>query len=376
MRIFVLVLITSSFVKICELDHINKVVQGSQGAGKTYSILSRWILKALQSTEPQICSVVTDTFPNLRTGAIRDFETICLKDGIQYTGTKTPFVYKVGLWTFEFFSVDVESKGLGSRRDRLFINEANRIPWKTARQLISRTRVERIFDFNPAARFWAHTQFVEVEDCSFIKLTYKDNECLPVEEVKSIEKHSPWGSNPDPNYWRVYGLGEVGFVEGQILNYKAFKELPEAEYQTAYGIDWGWQDPMTAVKVWVDHEKKRLYWKQIFYASHAKEDDLFDTIKNDYEDEVVLCDHDPRAVLAARNAGLKAMNASKKTIKGRIKTVKQYQLFIHSDSTDLLREADNWKYQVKKDVIIDYPDQSCEDHAIDAAMYGSVFICN
>jgi phage terminase large subunit len=368
---------TTSFIKICKLKHINKVIQGSQGAGKTRSILMRWLLLASQSEEVQICSIVTDTFPNLRTGAIRDFETICRDEGIEYSGTKTPYVYVVKNWTFEFFSVDVESKGLGSRRDRLFINEATRIPWKTARQLISRTRRERIFDFNPAAHFWAHEQFVDVGDCAFIKLTYKDNEMLPSAEVESIEKHAPWGLNPDANYWRVYGLGEIGFVEGQILFYQEFTELPGGDMQQAIGIDWGWQDPMTAVKVWVDHKLSRVYWKQLFYASQAKESELFKTIKEapEYNKDICLCDHDPRAVLAARKEGLAAMNASKKTINGRIKTIKQYSLFIHSDSLDLKKEADAWKYQTTKTgEIVEYPDQKCEDHAIDAASYATVFI--
>ena len=101
------------------------------------------------------------------------------------------------------------------------------MPWKIARQLISRTHKERIFDFNPVQKFWAHEQYVDVDDCNFVKLTYKDNEYLPISEVEDIEKHAPWGTNPDENFWRVYGLGEVGYTENMILaGYKTFKELP------------------------------------------------------------------------------------------------------------------------------------------------------
>ena len=368
--------LTTAFKKICEARHKTLVVQGSQGAGKTYSILLRWCLLAMRSKAQQHCSIVSATMPQLRGGAIKDFLTICTREGIPYSGTKSPFIYQINNWTFEFFSVDTESKGLGARRDRLFINEANRIPWKTARQLIKRSHIERIFDFNPVAKFWCHDNFVDVDLCAFVKLTYKDNEMLPATEVEDLEVHAPWGKLPDPNFWRVYGLGEIGFVEGQILTYDTFTDLPAVDLQQSIGVDWGWDDPMTAVKVWVDHKNKRLYWKEIFYASFAEESDLHKTIQQhpDYRGDVVLCDHSPRSVRAARAFGLSARNAVKPQLTDRIITVKQYKLYIHEGSANLRREVDAWKYQEKKGVTVFYPDQNCADHAIDAAMYGTCFI--
>ena len=371
-------IITSAFRKICAMRSArNKVIQGSQGAGKTYSILLRWILKAARSKDRQLCTTVTDTFPNLRTGAIKDFQEICEKEEIAFHSTKTPYKFVVGKWTFEFFSVDKETKGLGGRRDRLFINEANRVPWKIARQLINRTHQERIFDFNPVSRFWAHEQYVDVGDCAFIKLTYKDNEMLPQSEIDGIEKHAPWGLLPDDNYWRVYGLGETGFVEGQIFRYEKYEVLPEAEYQTCVGMDFGWEDPAAMVKVWVNHKKKELYWKQMFYGSHTKYDDIsieyqaqpeFDT------NDILICDHEPRDIFTLREMGYNAMSAIKNSLPADIRTLKQYKIFIHQDSLDLQREMDAYKYQEKKGVIIDYPDQDCEEHSIDAGRYGSTFL--
>lgn len=369
--------LTTSFKKISKTrTALNKVIQGSQGAAKTYSILLRWILMAAKSKNVQLCSIVTDTFPNLRSGAIKDFEEICRNEGIQYYSTKTPYKFVIGKWTFEFFSVDKETKGLGGRRDRLFINEANRIPWKTARQLINRTHKERIFDFNPVQSFWVHEQFVNIGDCAFVRLTYKDNECLPKSEVDSIEKHAPWGALPDPNYWRVYGLGEIGFVEGQIFWYEKYSELPEGQYQTSVGMDFGWEDPCAMVKSWVDHKKKHLYWKQLFYGSRTK----YDKIMNEYsshvdfdKNDIILCDHEPRDINTIREMGFNAMSAIKNSLPADIRTLKQYKIFIHEDSLDLQREMNAYKYQEKKGVIIDYPDQDCEEHAIDAGRYASIF---
>ena len=368
---------TSSFKKIGGLKHKTKIIQGSQGAGKTFSVLLIWILKALKSKKIQTCSIVTDTFPALRKGAIKDFNVICQLLGINYTGTKTPYVFKINKWTFEFYSVDKEAKGRGGRRDRLFINEANRMSWSIARQLISRTHVEVICDFNPVKKFWAHRQFVETGECDFIKLTYKDNEELPISEIEAIERHAPDGAVPDENFWRVFGLGEVGFVEGQIFKgYNTFSSLPEnTEFEEGMGIDLGDVDPTTLVKVWVDHKNKRLYWKELYYKSQESNLDLIETILEspDYNKDIIRCEHQPKVIREIRSHGISVQNANKKGgLIADIKAIKQYNLFVHEDSENLINEVDEYSYKKENDKFIDYPDQKCEEHAIDAARYATI----
>jgi phage terminase large subunit len=369
---------TTAFRKIARLKHKNKVIQGSQGAAKTYSILMRWIIKAIHSQEKQFCTIATDTFPALRSGAMKDFEDICAGWGVIYESTKNPSIYKINNWTFQFMSVDKEQKGRGGRRDRLFINEANRMPWETARQLIARTHVEVIIDFNPVQKFWAHTNFVDIDDCDFIKLTYKDNEALPQGEVDSIEKHAPWGAVPDENYWRVYGLGEIGFVEGVIYKYETFKEYPKTRMFKVVGFDFGWEDPMAAVMVHLDIKNKSLYWRELFYASHASHSSAKQAIKKDrsYNNEQVICDSSaPREIMSLRKIGLNAIGCGKKDLVSDIRTIKQYKLFIHEDSKNMRKEADNYSWQKNKlGGFNEYPDQNCEDHLMDAARMPSVIL--
>lgn len=373
--------LTTAFRKIAKLTHINKVIQGSQGASKTYSILQRWILLALQGKTKQHCTIVTATYNSLRTGAIKDFENICNNSGIYYSGTKNPTILHINKWTFEFFSIDKENKGLGARRDRLFINEAGRVPWKIARQLIARTHVERIFDFNPSRSFWVHEQFVDTKDCSFLKLTYKDNKYLPEAEIDSIERHAPWGIVPDANYWRVYGEGEIGFVEGIIFRYKKFEELPTGvRLQHMIGVDFGWNDPFTGTMTHIDRKNKRLYWREIFYASKASHSDFATVIKNDSEFNnchIIGDASAPREIRELRKLGLKALGSDKKGgLVSDIRMIKQYELFVHKDSINLQMELDNYKWQEKNDKIIEYPDQNCDEHAIDGARGSSIILMN
>ena len=355
------------------------VVQGSQGAGKTYSILMRWIFLAIRSDHHEHCTIVTSTMPALRTGAIKDFETICDENDIPRNGTKTPYVMRVGKWTFEFFSIDDELKARGGRRHRLFINEANRLPWKIARHMIARTHIEVIFDFNPHESFWAHEQYVNTEEGQFVKLTYKDNSELPASEVEAIERHAPWGSMPDENFWRVFGLGEIGMVEGMILDrYKKYKDLPaDCDYAESIGCDFGGRDAMTAVKVYVDYKHRRLFWNEIYYAPSTPDADLMaEAILSSplYNKDIVPSDHDLVCQRTLQKRGIKVLNAIKGKLKEDLRLIKSWNLFIHEDSKNLIYEADNYKYKEVKGMLIDYPDQTCSEHAIDGGRYGTTFL--
>ncbi len=371
---------TTAMRKIAAMKHKIKVIQGSQGAGKTGGTLRIDVLKALRSDEPQFCSVVTDTFPNLESGAIKDFLEICEQENITYSGTKKPALYKINKWTFQFFSVDKPGKAIGARRDRLYINEANRIPWEIARHLIGRTHVQCVLDFNPTRKFWAHEQYVDTNDCAFIKLTYKDNEMLPESEREAIERNAPWGKVPDPNFWRVYGLGEIGFVEGGIYTgYKKFSTLPYAKYRKMIGVDFGWNAPMTAMMVHVDDRNKRIFWRSLFYAPEASYDELIHAITSDsqYKRSVVICDNeDPRAIFRFRKKGLKALGADKTAgLSAEIRAIKQYELFIHEDSKDAMAEIDLYQWKKVNDQFIDYPEKK-HDHCADAARYATTIMIN
>lgn len=358
------------------MTHPIKVIQGSKGAGKTYSILMKWILRACCSEERKICTVVSDTVPTLRRGAIRDFVNICTENGIPFSGTKTPYVFKIRNHVFEFYSVDKEAKARGGRMDCLFINEADRVSWRIARHLIGRTHGEVILDFNPVTEFWAHTQFVNVNSCDFIKLTYKDNEMLPAREVESIERHAPWGEVPDDNYWRVYGLGEIGFVEGMVFkNFKTFSEYPEGRYLEAIGVDFGDVDPMAATYVRYYPRLRELYLKELFYASEADLPDLIKSVSSVAKPKGMrlYCDHNPKMIRQMRQSGLAAFKAIKKYgLISDIRVLKQNKIYVHESSKMLNAEMMAYKYQQKHDMFTNYPDQTCEEHAIDAARYGAI----
>lgn len=138
------------------------VEQGGTSAGKTIAILMVLLDYAL-THDGKIVSIVSDTFPNLRKGAMRDFLDICRETN----------VLEVGVWNksestltlpngtlIELFSTDMLG-ALGARRDVLYVNEANRISWDTFSQLEVRTREKIILDFNPVNEFWVHKELLK-----------------------------------------------------------------------------------------------------------------------------------------------------------------------------------------------------------------------
>jgi hypothetical protein len=84
------------------------VNEGGTRSGKTYSVLQLLALIAWRSPEPLLISVVTQTFPQLRQGAMRDFEKVVAELPITYTENKSTHTWEIGRGKVEFFSVDTD----------------------------------------------------------------------------------------------------------------------------------------------------------------------------------------------------------------------------------------------------------------------------
>ena len=148
-------------------DNAVRVVvnRGGTRSGKTYSILQLLALICDGSQKPLLCSVVTQTFPQLRTGAMRDFVKILDGEGVEYIENKSEHSFKIRNSLVEFFSADQYTKVLGAQRDILFVNECNRLGWEVVRQLMVRTAKKVFLDYNPVSDFWINRQILTRDDC-------------------------------------------------------------------------------------------------------------------------------------------------------------------------------------------------------------------
>lgn len=223
-------ILTNTFNKINQLSNNIRVIQGSSSAGKTYSIIQKLILQSFYNNKKKIISIVTDSYPNLKRGAFQDFKEICDNNDINAEIGKQPNDVEINNYTYQFISVDDAHKARGGRRDILFINEANRLDWEIARQLIMRTRDTVYIDYNPDRLFWVNDKYINTNKCDYLIVTYKDNEQAPKFAIEEIESYR----EIDPEWYKIFGLGILGDLKGSLYsNLKTFNGVIEGTGITA-----------------------------------------------------------------------------------------------------------------------------------------------
>lgn len=369
---------TTTLEKIEAMNARINVIQGGARAGKTIAILI--ILCDLSFAEKnKIISIVTDSYPNLEKGAMRDWEKL-LKD------TGRDRYYKVNqskhTWTnlctgtvVEFFSCESDD-ALGAGRDYLFVNEANRINYETFGQLELRT-IERIWiDFNPSNEFWAHTEVVKKRtDYEFIKVNYEDNEAIPENVLNALLQRRGDGTN---NWWRVYGLGEIGSLEGNVYEgWLPVPEVPEGFILKRYGVDFGWNDP-TAITAIYENDNGEICIDQKLYQSKLPTPELIELCKT-LDLALMLCDSArPEIIAELQENGIRAIGCDKSTkspdgkinnVMYGISLIQRRKVFYTSTSKDLEKEYLTYAWRKKKTgETLDEPEDA-NNHLLDSVRY-------
>jgi phage terminase large subunit len=366
---------TTATSKILALTKRIRVIAGGTSASKTISVLMQ-LIDLCQSDEiPTLTSVVSETTPHLKRGAIRDFLNIMQNHGYydDKRWNKTDFIYTFESGSkLEFFSADQPGKVRGPRRERLFLNEANNVTWEAADQLMVRTKDLIIIDYNPVAEFWVHEEILNnpERDHDFITLTYKDNEALSPEIVQDIEAH-----RHNKNWWTVYGLGQLGEVEGRIFTgWQAIDEVPHEARLERRGLDFGYsQDPAAIVDVYW-YNGGYILDERMYLRNQSNR--MLATFLNNIERADVLCVADsaePKSIDEMREYGSPVIAAQKGpgSLNRSIRHMQDQRISYTKRSLNLAREYRRYYWKKDKDddtKILDIPEQG-DDHLLDAARY-------
>jgi len=364
---------TTAISKIFELEKRIKIIQGGTSAGKTFGILPVLIHKAAETPNLEI-SVVAESVPHLRRGALRDFQKIMrwIERFFDDHYNKTLLKYEFANGSFiEFFSADDSSKLRGARRDILYINECNNISFESYNELAIRTKKEIYLDFNPANEFWVHTELKDEPDADFIILTYLDNEALDESIVKQIEKNREKAKTSAywANWWKVYGEGKVGSLEGVIFsNWKQIDKLPNEARLIGIGLDFGYtNDPTAIVEVYTYNGQRIL--NELKYQTGMLNSDIAKVLPNNVP--VYADSAEPKSIDEIRRYGktIKGVTKGKDSINYGIDIMQQQNYIVTSNSTNLIKELrsyiwDTDKQGVKLNKPIDH-----FNHAIDALRY-------
>ena len=394
---------TKALRKIAGLRKRIKGIQGGQGAGKTFAILMLLVNHAYSNPNKEIF-IASEELSKMRITVIKDFINIMrmfdiFNPALWVDGT----LYRFDNGSFiKFIGLDKADIGKGLRSDIMFVNEANKIKFDTYRELTSRAK-QIFIDFNPNAKFWFHTEVQNRDDCDFIKLTFEDNEFLSKEERGEILRYKERGFNPDgsiksqywANMWRVYGLGEVGQVEGRIYTWKS---IPLQAYQAIekkvyIGCDWGKVDPFAIVEC--KYHDGNLYVHELNYQSENEiERNLSPTelhqIKagsteenegligwvfkkaNVKKQSIIVCDNNrPNKIISLRRSGWEYAIAvgGKSKLLDRIGMLNGLNIYFTDTSKNIEFEQENYCYSKDKHGVLQEEPTDQNNHTIDAIAY-------
>lgn len=369
--------------------HSNKKIvvnRGGTRSSKTRSIAQLsvlWLITGYITPETRILSGVWSTVRKFSTTldstVIRDFEEELNKQEVfnLIKTNKTKKTYEYNGRMVEFIGADDEQKLRGAKRNILYCNEANELKYREEFfQLLMRTEDKVYIDFNPDdENVWINSELeqkrqVEKGDVEVIVSTYKDNTFLPqslIEEIEYLEK-------TDPEFWKVYGLGQYGKKYGLIFPEYSIVNEPSGTL-IGYGADFGFtNDPSTLIAVY--KQDGGLILHELLYQRGLTNQDLSERYKSlgiSQTDDIIADSAEPKSIEELYRMGwnIHPAEKGKDSITNSIDILKRYKLSVTANSVNLLKELRSYKWAEDKNGETIRPNKPVDylNHAIDAVRY-------
>jgi phage terminase large subunit len=360
------------------------VHEGGSSSSKTYSIMQGW--GAITFADPGcVVTVAGQDIPNLKKGPIRDFKNILSDEPLmasKFSYNKSDRIF-TNLETesiIEFNSYDDEQDAKSGRRDYSFFNEANGIPFEIFDAIRLRTKKTSVIDFNPNARFWCHDRILpDTENRKWYKSNFRHNPFIDQKILNDILSYEPTPENiargtSNEYKWKVYGLGEVGRLEGLVFPDWQVARMPEEYKWRVFGMDFGYtNDPTTLIEI--RYKADGLYWKEHIYETGMTNPDIakrLNVIGHDRHEVIVADSAEPKSIEEIKRAGwyIKGAEKGKDSVNQGIDAIKRYNVYIDPSSKNLIEEFSSYTW--KKDKNGNPLNKPVDDynHGIDAGRYG------
>lgn len=363
--------VTTALKKLLNLQKRIKAVCGGTSAGKTLAILMILIDKA-QTNKGLTIDVMAESFPHLEGGAIKEFKSIMIERGYwldsQWNETKHFYTFETGT-ILKFISVDKLGKAHGPRRDILFVNEAPYISYDIFLQLMIRTSGDIWIDWNPSIEFWYYTEIKGKIDHDFITLTYLDNEGLSDNIREAIEAR-----RENKSWWQVYGLGQLGEVEGKIYkNWQIIDEIPHEAQLWHRGLDFGFTNDPTVIQDIYKYNGGFIIDEQL-HQKGMHNDKIADFIKNLPEPQttIIADSAEPKSIDEIKSYGINIIGAEKGagSVKRGIDFVQSQKISLTKRSINTIKAYRNYMWKTDRDgKILNEPNHDFSD-PMDAIRYG------
>ena len=311
----------------------------------------------------------------LNESVIKVMRDILIENNAQYDENKTAKIISFNGNELHFCGMDDPEKLKSvEKMTGSWMEEATEFQLDDMMQLNLRLRgklknyKQNILSFNPveSAAPWLKEMFFDSihPDATVHVSTAWDNPFIDHEYLDQLD------SIKDDTYRKIYRLGEWALAEGIIYsNWKVSPDQPGKVEHEIYGLDFGYNNPSALVHVricegvaWV---QEKIYQKQLTNAQLIERLKSLNIPRNIpiYADSA-----EPNRIEEIRQAGFYCQPAEK-DVKLGIDTVNTYQLIIHPDSVNLIKEIKAYKWEAEKKGINKDRPVKFMDHILDACRY-------
>jgi phage terminase large subunit len=374
----------SPIFRLCQRAKRPIVVHsGGTSSGKTYSII-QYLFTLAVSTPNLVITVAGQDIPNLKVGAYRDAQAIIADTPpfaqrlTMHNKSERSFTFQSGS-VVEFNSYSDAQDAKSGKRHYLFVNEANGVPYEIFEELQIRTSVRTFLDFNPTASFWAHERLLPRDDVAWHNTTYRDNPFINPSIREKIMAYEPTPENikrgtANEYRWKVYGMGEVGRLEGLVFpDFKVTNDWPDEYKWKSFGMDFGFtNDPTTLIEV--RHAHGALYWREHLYRTGMTNSDISDylvQIGHDVNDKITADSAEPKSIEELRRSGWFVRPAVKgsDSVNAGIDKIRRYPIMVYAQSRNLIEEFGSYTWALDRNGNATNKPIDRYNHGIDAGRY-------
>jgi phage terminase large subunit len=241
------------------------------------------------------------------------------------------------------------------------------VPYETFDQLEIRTKDFIFLDWNPANEFWFYSDILgKRDDVDHLTLTYKDNEALDPEIVKSIEQHQT-----NRTWWRVYGEGKLGEIEGKIYkDWQIIDDIPHEARLLSYGLDFGYTNDPSAI-VSLSYLNGGYIFNEIAFQKGLSNKQLADIILALPPAPTIADAAEPKSIDEMRLYGLTMIGSTKGkgSVLQRIQFLQAQRVSVTKSSVNVIKEYRNYIWRTDaQGKVINEPEHQWS-HSMDACSY-------
>lgn len=364
-----------------------EVYYGGAGSGKSVFITQKLLLKALNRKRKVL--IIRKYGTTLKDSVFQLVVDMLKKWGIYDMCKINLSTYTITLpneSVFLFKGMD-DSEKIKSITDitDIWCEEATELSEDEYTQLDLRLRalagdLQLIVSFNPVSKTnwvfkrWFAEGVVTAADTMILKTTYKDNRFLPDSYIQALEAKI----NTNPNYYKIYALGEFITLDKLVFYNWKVEEFNHADINGALlvGLDFGFVNDISALVASIlDEENKKIYIFKEWGETGKTNKDLANVIKSlGFNKSLIIADAaEPKSIQEIKAEGIQKIRActkGKDSILHGIQKLQQYEIIVHPSCIGIITEFENytWKKDKASGEYINTPVDAF-NHYIDSLRY-------